>query len=494
MTLASRLAAYIQRLTVTQGRYAGQPVKLLAWQKKFLRGAFRPGVQDAALSLGRSNGKSTLMAALGAACVDEGGPLVSRMADNVVIASSFSQSKIVFDHIVAFMQPTFARYGVGPGHRYRKQDTQNAATILDTSNGAKIRCIGSDPARAHGLAFRLAICDELSEWPDGSIDRMLAAILTARGKIEGSQVFFIGTRASDPTHPFEKLLTPGTGSDYVQCHAAARDASPSSVRTWRTANPSMDYLPDLKTIIRKEAARAKVDAELMAQFRARRLNQGVSDTRERFMLDPHTWAQIEKADVDRVGPHYMAVDAGSNASMSCVSSYWPTTGALACIGLFPENPSLSERGHVDGVSDLYVKAFERHELFLAGDQVADLQQLMRIAWDAWGKPVKVICDTWREKELRQVLSAIGFPPTSIETRRQGWKDGSEDLRIFRNACWMGRYTPSHRSCCGVRLEKLGRRLIPVAMRRLRNSAAAGEGTPVTMRLSLPCSPSRLAGE
>ena len=185
MALSTRLAAYIEGLQITQGRRVGQPVKLLAWQRRFLRGAFRPGVQDAALSLGRSNGKSTLMAALGAACVDEGGPLVSPRADNIVCASSFSQSRIVFDHIVAFMQPTFERFGVGPGYRYRKQDTQNAATILDTSNGAQIRCIGSDPSRAHGLAFRLAICDELSEWPAGQIDRMLSAILTARGKNRG---------------------------------------------------------------------------------------------------------------------------------------------------------------------------------------------------------------------------------------------------------------------------------------------------------------------
>ena len=279
------------------------------------------------------------------------------------------------------------------------------------------------------MGFRLALCDELSEWPDGQIDRMMSAILTARGKIEGSQVFWIGTRASRPSHPFEKLLTPGTGADYVQCHSAQADADPFKPSTWKAANPGIDGLPDLKMIIRKEAQRAKVDGELMAQFKARRLNMGVSDTRERFLLDPATWQSIERDDTDAVGPHYLAVDAGSNASMSCASSYWPTSGRLETIGIFAEHPPLLERGHGDGVGSLYVLAHERGELHLAGDRVADLQELMRLAWDAWGKPTKVICDTWREAELRQVLGAIKFPPTSIETRRQGWKDGSEDLRV-----------------------------------------------------------------
>ena len=194
-------------------------------------------------------------------------------------------------------------------------------------------------------------------------------------------------------------------------------------------------------IIRKEAQRAKVDGELMAQFKARRLNMGVADTRERFLLDPGTWQSIESADAERIGPHYLAVDAGSNASMSCASGYWPSSGRLEVIGVFPENPPLLDRGHSDGVGELYVKAHERGELHFGGDRVADLQELMRLAWDAWGKPTKVICDTWREAELRQVLGAIKFPPTSIETRRQGWKDGSEDLRIFRNSCLDGKVHP-----------------------------------------------------
>ena len=58
---------------------------------------------DASLSLARGGGKSTFCAAIAAATVDVGGPLVQPRASNVVVASSFLQAKIAFDHVLAFM-------------------------------------------------------------------------------------------------------------------------------------------------------------------------------------------------------------------------------------------------------------------------------------------------------------------------------------------------------------------------------------------------------
>ena len=65
---AKAIADYIQGLTIGQGRYLGQPFKLLGWQKRFLAGAFgQPG--GAATSQGRGGGKSTFCSAI--ACATE---------------------------------------------------------------------------------------------------------------------------------------------------------------------------------------------------------------------------------------------------------------------------------------------------------------------------------------------------------------------------------------------------------------------------------------
>ena len=90
------LENYVAGLRISQGAGAGGAFVLLPWQKRLLRGAFAPSVQTAAVSVGRGNGKTTLFAATAAAAVD--GPLVRPRGETVVVASSFGQSRILFEH------------------------------------------------------------------------------------------------------------------------------------------------------------------------------------------------------------------------------------------------------------------------------------------------------------------------------------------------------------------------------------------------------------
>ena len=440
MTLASRLAAYIETLVITQGRHTGERFTLLPWQRRFLRGAFRDGVMDAALSLARGSGKTTFTAAIASATVDVGGPLVQPRASNVVVASSFLQAKIAFDHVLAFLEPTLAKYGRGPKGRYRVNDTVNSAMIKDTVSGASLRCIGSDAQRMMGNAPALVLADELAFWPAGNVDAMISALSTSRGKIPDSRVLYLGTRAASGLHPFEKMLLPG-GCDYRQSHQADPSDNPFSIKTWRKANPGLDHMPDLLAAIRKEAGKAAKDGEALASFRSLRLNQGVSDTRESWLLDPDTWASIERADTPRMGKYYLGIDLGENASMSCAAAYWPDTGALQAIGVFAEQPGLLDRGHNDGVGELYVRAAERGELFQAGELVSDPAELLRLALDTWGRPFKIVCDTWRKDKLKEILGNAKFPATAIEVRRHGFLDGGADIREFRDAALDGHLFP-----------------------------------------------------
>ena len=95
------LIRYLSGLTVTQGRLAGQAFRVLLWQRRFMSGAFRPGVQSAALSVGRGNGKTALLS--GIACATLDGPLAVPRGETVIVASSFEQARIGFEHCLAFM-------------------------------------------------------------------------------------------------------------------------------------------------------------------------------------------------------------------------------------------------------------------------------------------------------------------------------------------------------------------------------------------------------
>ena len=104
---------------------------------------------------------------------------------------------------------------------------------------------------------------------------------------------------------------------------------------------------------------------------------------------------------------------------------------MAC---FPELPDLKERGLADGVGRLYARMHEQGELIIAGRRASDIRALLCEVRERWGFPDVIVCDRWREAELRDSLEKAGFPLTALEVRGQGFKDGGEDVRLFREAC------------------------------------------------------------
>ena len=431
--ISDQIAAYLSGLTVTQGRLAGQAFTVLPWQRRFVRGAFAPGVQSAALSVARGSGKTALLSGIAAATLD--GPLAVPRGETVIVASSFEQARIGLEHIVAFMGDK-----LHDKKRWKISDTAQQARIEDRLTGARVRCVGSDPRRAHGLAPVLVLADEPAQWPETTGERMVAALRTAAGKQPHSRFVALGTRPADETHWFAKMLA--GGSDYAQCHAARPDDPPFRKSTWAKANPSMGHMPDLLTAIRNEAREAKSDPSMLANFQALRLNLGTSDVLQSTLLDAGTWERIEAAESPEIGSGYaLGLDLGTSAAMSAAAAYDAGTGALDAFAVFPELPDLRERGLQDGVGRAYLEMHRRGELIIAGQRVSDIASLLRTALARWGKPGVVVADRWREAELRQELEAVRFPVVPLVTRGMGFLDGAADVREFRAACLGDRVTP-----------------------------------------------------
>ena len=418
------LLAHLSALPVSQGRLAGQAFKVLPWQRRFVRGAFAPGIQSAALSVGRGNGKTALLS--GIACATLDGPLHVPRGETVIVASSFEQARIAFEHVIAFMGDRLA-----DNRRWKVWDTAQQARIEDRKTGARVRCIGSDPRRAHGLAPVLVLADEPAQWPDTTGERMVAALRTAAGKQPHSRFVALGTRPADAEHWFAKMLA--GGADYAQSHAARADDPPFRKRTWAKANPSLAHMPDLLAAIENEVRQARQDPALLAALAALRLNLGTEDAAVSTLLDAGLWQTIEGvADMD--GPAVWGVDLGTSAAQSAVAAYWPQTGALACLAAFPAEPTLAERGLRDGVGGLYAECHRRGELLVLGRHTVDVRALMQAALDRFCRPARIVADRWREGDLREALDAAGVPLAVLEFRGMGFRDGAEDVRGFRKAC------------------------------------------------------------
>ena len=422
---------YIESLEVTQGAHAGSNFQLLAWQKRFLKNTFKPGVHSAALSIARGGGKTSLCAAIATAALD--GPLQQPRGEIVIVASSFAQARIAFDHVRAFLTPAI---NANP-RDWSVQDSANMAKITHRSSGSILKAIGSDPRRAHGLAPVLVLMDEPAQWEPGKSDRMLAALQTSLGKAENSKLIALGTLPADSSHWFSKWIS--GSADYSQCHAAGESDKPFVKRTWIKACPSLPHMPNLELAYRADARQARLDDSALQSFKALRLNMGMSDVHRALVLNADTWRACETDNLPAPkGKAIFGVDLGTNSAMTSISAFWPECGRLETIAAFPNIPSLRERGAKDAVGDLYERMYARGELAQVGSRVVDISEMLELAVAEFGIPERVVADRWRLAELEQSLDAIGLNNVPIVARGQGYKDGSEDMRSFRLAVIDGR--------------------------------------------------------
>ena len=424
----SSISQYIEsNLTIGQGRHAGQPFKLLPWERRFIRGAFKE--RTANLTVARSNGKSTLIAAIARCAMTPDAPIHSPMTDNAIVAASFAQGGVIFRHLLHFLRPEMEAHP----RDWRKVDSANTMLIEHRPSGARMQVLGAKPDTMHGLAPRLLLIDELARHDRTKVAATLAALRTSLSKIPDARMISLGTRPASPTHPFQQMLDSDEG--YSQSHAARPNDPPFRVSTWRRANPSWDHLPDLRADVRAAAAAAKKDPSLMQEFEALHLNKGLSDVAQMSLLDSETWLRcMALPEGAPVGDYILGIDLGGSASMSAAAAYWPATGRLQVFGVFPEVPSLLERGMRDGVAGDYVRFAKDGDLLIGGHRRSDPTFLLHTALSRWGRPVAVVADRYREDELADELDKCNFPPAAFILRGMGFLDGAEDVRRFRSAC------------------------------------------------------------
>ena len=150
---------------------------------------------------------------------------------------------------------------------------------------------------------------------------------------------------------------------------------------------------------------------------------------ESHLLQPGTWKEAE-GKAAAVGGWVLGIDLGTTEAMSAASGFWPETGRLDAVACFGDDPDVKARGLRDGVGSLYAKMESRGELVLSAGRVSDLRTLIDEVWERWGKPSAIVCDRWREAELRKALARAGWPRVPLVIRGMGFKDGAEDVRDF----------------------------------------------------------------
>ena len=129
---------------------------LRPFQKRFIAEATAPGIDTAALSLPRGNGKSRLAAYLATRVLTPSDELFRAGTESVLCAASIEQARIVFRFIREDLEPT---------GEFRFADSHTRIGIVHKDTNTRLRVIGSNGKTALGLVrCPWAICDEPGAW------------------------------------------------------------------------------------------------------------------------------------------------------------------------------------------------------------------------------------------------------------------------------------------------------------------------------------------
>ena len=289
---------WIGQLPITQGQGAGQPVTILDWEREFLARLLSAETSEIGISIARGNGKTSFLAICAAAYFI--GPLRKPRGIVYLISGTTAQALIALDHLIECL--SLRDYT----HRFRASHSSHLCGVKDVMTGSQTRVLSSRPKSAHGIQPSIIICDEPAQFETNSRDSLYSAIRTSLGKIPGSKLVALGTRPSESSHWFNRLLlkpqslnysaprfeeikTPDGETEYKEIPIERL----GDIELIKQANPALDHFPELRKIILSEYQDALADPSLMASYKALRLNMGLDDYAQNSLLDSEVIINLE---------------------------------------------------------------------------------------------------------------------------------------------------------------------------------------------------------
>lgn len=269
-----------QFLIVPDGRLVGTPVVLREWQKEIIRQIYDGHTRYFVLSLGRKNGKTSLIAMLLLAHLV--GPEARANAQIFSAAQSRDQASIVFSLAAKMVRRS-------PILNDMVHVRESAKELFCGETGVKYKALSAEASTAYGLSPVLAIHDELGQ-VEGPRSDLYDALETAMGAQENPLSIVISTQSPSDGDLLSKLIddaqTVDDPSTKLALYAAAADDDPWLEETWRKANPALGDFLNIEEV-RRTAERARRMPALESSFRNLVLNQRV--TGEAQFCPPAVW-------------------------------------------------------------------------------------------------------------------------------------------------------------------------------------------------------------
>ena len=420
-------------LRVARGALGGRVARALValgfplapFQRKWLRDAYGPQTEVAALSAPRGSGKSCFLGTVAALGLRPGSPTFQPGIENLAVSASLEQGRILLGFARDALEDVEADY--------RFLDSSQRLAITHKPSGTRLRVLSSSGKRAMGLSrFREIYFDEPNSLETRGGALLFDAVRQSLGKRAQQRLFLVGTRSpAEPGTWWPALLDGGSGpGTHVTVLAAPDNAPWDAWPTIRACNPLILRNPSLrKTILReRDEARRAGGSSLRRSFEAYRLNRLLQPSQE-MLCEVSEWQAVERREVPpRVGRPFVGLDLGSSRSWSAAWAIWPN-GRSECWAVCPGIPGLAARERQDAQPrGLYQRLAESGALIVdEGLRVSRPETLISHLLAVGVEPEFILCDRFMLPQLRDAVA--GRWP--IQARVTRWSDATEDIMAFR---------------------------------------------------------------
>ena len=438
---AKRIIEFIELLTVPSGVYQGQKFRLLPFEKRFIRDVYEPHedglrlVRRAILSMGRKNGKTTLIACLVLAHLC--GPEATPNGEIYTGANERAQAALVFKvaaQIIRAMPELAAEVRV----------VESTKTMVHYASGTVYTALSREAGSKFGLNSSFVIYDELAQARSRDL---YDALDTSMGGRTEPLFIVISTQSHDPEHILSKLIDDGIiGKDpSIVCHLyeTPEDADIFNPKNWKASNPALGKFRSLADL-RAAAAKAKRMPGDEPTFRNLYLNQRV-DAQAPLISRPEWMAcntdrPIEPGEGIYLGldlssttdlcalvgvssdAHKSAVDDKSNDSDRVQAWFWKPRDLL---DLHETRDRVPYR---EWVSEGYIEAPPGKTV----DYAFVAQRLGEIAEDY--QILGIAYDRWRIELLRKELTDAGIQSwidkKDSDAKKSAWTAEEEGIRLI----------------------------------------------------------------
>ena len=289
---ANRVIEFAERLTQFQGRWANSKLKLMPWQKEFIRELFGRKVggkrvyRTAYVEIPRKNGKSTLAAALALYLLlfdgEAGGQIY-------IAAYTREQASLIFDIAAGLASASGLSPKLVEIIPYRKR-------IVDFSTSSYLTAIPSDAAAAMGFNASGIIFDEFHTQKDRTL---FDALTTSTGSREQPLTILITTAGYDrqsicyEQREYAEAVLEGRidDSSFLPVIFAKDDNGDwTDPEQWAKANPSLGTTVTID-FLEREYKKALETPSYQNTFRRLYLDEWTSQ--ETRWLDMEKWDAID---------------------------------------------------------------------------------------------------------------------------------------------------------------------------------------------------------